>query len=120
MDTRNITLLNEDYFRMIEATPLSQTAVMCIKNADHGIPREFHSRSEQYFYIEAGQALVNYTHPSGNRPVTYTLTAGMSIKVPPGFYHDLVKVGPADLKLWTTYTPPNPDHYVGETRRRRQ
>ena len=118
MDIRKVTLANEDYFRVVSQSPWSQVAVMCIKTADHGIAREFHSVSEQSFYVEAGSALINFTNPQNRQSSTVHLQAGQMVDVPPGVYHDVVKLETVDLKMWTRYSPPNPEHYMGEVKRR--
>ncbi len=115
MDLRGLSLRNENYFQVLDETPWSQTALMCIKTEDKGIPRTSNARSEQFFYVEAGSLLMNFGAPA--RPVH--LTAGQSITVPPMVWHDLIKLGAEDLKLWTRFSPPDLNHHLGEFKRRK-
>lgn len=99
MDVVEILKHKGRFFRILQQTPQSQTAVMTIgPGADAG-PEEVHE-GDQIVYIVEGEAAVEVatkTHRAG---------PGALVMIPAGTRHHVSNPGTAPLFFLTVYAPP--------------
>ncbi|HET7827319.1 MAG TPA: cupin domain-containing protein, partial [Candidatus Saccharimonadales bacterium] len=99
------------YFRQVLATgPHSQVVIMNIKPGED-IGEETHPANDQILYLLSGSGQAVLDHQASD------FAAGDLVLVPAGTLHNFINSGQADLKIITTYSPPNhPDGTVHKTK----
>jgi mannose-6-phosphate isomerase-like protein (cupin superfamily) len=99
--------LENTYFRQVLFTAQHvQLVVMCLRPGEE-IGDEVHSKVDQFFRIEQGEAKFVF-----NEKQEHPVHDGDAVVVPAGTYHNVVNTSKtAMLKLYTIYSPPN--HPVG-------
>lgn len=105
--------LENTYFRQVLFTAKhTQLVVMCLRPGED-IGDEVHSKVDQFFRIEQGEARFVF-----NEKEERLVYAGDAVVVPAGTYHNVVNTSKtAMLKLYTLYSPPNhPDGTVHKTK----
>ncbi len=90
------TNANKAYRRVIHTLPKMQVVVMNIP-VGSDIKMEKHKNTSQFIRVEKGTARAIV---EGKK---YKLTAGDSIIIPPGMYHQVINKGKVPLKLYTIY-----------------
>jgi mannose-6-phosphate isomerase-like protein (cupin superfamily) len=88
-----------DYFRVLQETAQSQTAVMTVAPGQDAGPAETHA-ADQIVYVIEGEAEVRL----GDEPLT--VGPGALVLIPAGTLHHVRSVGPASLFFLTVYAPP--------------
>jgi mannose-6-phosphate isomerase-like protein (cupin superfamily) len=99
VDVRDVTRYRGEFFRVLQQTERSQTAVMTIAPGQDAGPEETH-RADQIIYIVEGDALVRVEDEERRAG------AGSLVMIPAGARHHLHNVGHAPLFFVTIYTPP--------------
>jgi mannose-6-phosphate isomerase-like protein (cupin superfamily) len=105
--------LSNNYFRRVLFTGKhAQLVVMCLQPREE-IGNEVHSKVDQFFRIEEGQATFIFSGKEKHR-----VKNGDAVLVPAGTYHNVINSSKdAKLKLYTLYSPPNhPDNTVHKTK----
>jgi mannose-6-phosphate isomerase-like protein (cupin superfamily) len=87
------------FFRVLQETRQSQTAVMTIDPGADGGPQEEHD-GDQIIYVVEGEALVRI----GDRE--HKATAGALVMIPAGTRHHVKNPGRVPLFFVTVYAPP--------------
>ena len=94
----NLTLVNNNYRKVLYTTPNMQLVVMNIRKGDE-IHQETHKNTTQFIRVESGKG--------GNKGFkTLRLYDGICVIVPPNTKHYLKNSGEDDLKLYSIYSPP--------------
>jgi len=95
--------LENTYFRQVLFTAQHvQLVVMCLRPGEE-IGDEVHSKVDQFFRIEQGEAKFVF-----NETQEHSVHDGDAVVVPAGTYHNVVNTSKtAMLKLYTIYSPPN-------------
>jgi mannose-6-phosphate isomerase-like protein (cupin superfamily) len=87
------------FFRVLQETAHSQTAVMTIDPGSDGGPPEEHA-GDQIIYVVEGEALVQI----GERE--HKAAAGALVMIPAGTRHHVKNAGRVPLFFVTVYAPP--------------
>jgi len=99
MDVVSVAAHRGEFFRVLQETDRSQTAVMTIApGADAGPEEEHHG--DQILYVLEGEALVSI----GGRQ--YPAGAGALVMIPARTRHHVKSTGTQPLFLLTVYAPP--------------
>jgi mannose-6-phosphate isomerase-like protein (cupin superfamily) len=99
MDVRDITRYRGEFFRVLQQTERSQTAVMTIAGGEDGGPEETH-RADQIIYIVEGEAVLRVDDEERR------VAAGALVVIPAGTRHHVRNPARAPLFLVTVYAPP--------------
>ena len=99
MDVRDITRYRGEFFRVLQRTERSQTAVMTIAAGEDAGPEETH-RADQIIYIVEGEAMLRVNGDERR------VGAGALVVIPAGARHHVRNPGRAPLFLVTVYAPP--------------
>ena len=101
---------NTDFRRVVATGPHSQLVMMAISAKDD-IGIEVHPTTDQILFIVEGEgkAIVN------GKPIE--VEENDAVLVPAGAEHNLINMGPEDLKLYTVYSPP--EHKPGTVHKRK-
>jgi len=93
-----ITLLNENFRKVVYTAPHCQVVLMALKVGEE-IGTESHPNNDQFFRFEKGQgkAVID-----GNE---YEIKDGTAIVVPAGIIHNIINTGDISLKFYTIYSP---------------
>ena len=92
------TLANTDYRRVLYTAKNSQLVLMSLRPGEE-IGEEIH-RLDQFIRFEAGEAKVVLDG------VEHLVKADDAVIIPEGTKHNVINAGPADLKLYSIYSPP--------------
>jgi mannose-6-phosphate isomerase-like protein (cupin superfamily) len=101
------------YFRQVLFTGKhTQLVVMCLQKGEE-IGNEVHSKVDQFFRIEEGEAKFVF-----NGSEEHIVGEGDAVVVPAGTYHNVINTSKtSQLKLYTLYSPPNhPDGTIHKTK----
>ena len=88
-----------EFFRVLQQTAHSQTAVMTIEPGEDGGPEEEHA-GDQVVYIVEGEALVTIAG------TTHRARAGSLVMIPARARHHVKNPGQTPLFFVTVYAPP--------------
>jgi mannose-6-phosphate isomerase-like protein (cupin superfamily) len=99
MDVVDVFRHRGEFFRVLQETKRSQTAVMTIAPGADGGPEEQHG-ADQVIYVIEGQAVVRI----GERE--HTTGAGGLVVIPAGTRHHVRNPGREPLFIVTVYAPP--------------
>jgi mannose-6-phosphate isomerase-like protein (cupin superfamily) len=99
MDIREIARYRGEFFRVLQQTERSQTAVMTIAAAEDAGPEETH-RTDQIIYIVEGEAVLRVDGDERRAG------AGALVVIPAGARHHVRNPGRTPLFLVTVYAPP--------------
>jgi mannose-6-phosphate isomerase-like protein (cupin superfamily) len=98
-DIGRLTENNADFRRVLYTGQHLQLVLMTLA-PDEEIGSEVHEDRDQFFRIEAGDAEITIDGE------TQRVTAEYAMIVPAGARHNVCNRGPAPLKLYTLYGPP--------------
>jgi mannose-6-phosphate isomerase-like protein (cupin superfamily) len=106
------TLKNENFRQVLYTGKYAQLVVMSLQPGEE-IGNEVHSRVDQFFRIEQGEA--TFVFEGKEKQV---VKDGDAVIVPAGTYHNVINTSKdTRLKLYTLYSPPNhPDKTVHKTK----
>ena len=98
-DIEGLATQNAEFRRVLYTSRFCQLVLMALKPGEE-IGAEVH-RLDQFFRVEegSGEAILD--------GVRTAIRAGFAVLVPAGTNHNIVNTGPAPLKLYTLYAPPN-------------
>ncbi|HEY3100433.1 MAG TPA: cupin domain-containing protein [Methylomirabilota bacterium] len=99
MDVRDVTRHRGEFFRVLQQTDRSQTAVMTIPPGQDAGPEETH-RADQIIYIVEGEAALRVDDEERR------VSAGALVMIPAGARHHVRNPGRAPLFFVTIYAPP--------------
>ena len=99
MDIRDITRYRGEFFRVLQLTERTQTAVMTIRAGEDAGPEETH-RGDQIVYIVEGEAVLRVDGDERRA------SAGALVVIPAGARHHVRNPGRTSLFLVTVYAPP--------------
>jgi mannose-6-phosphate isomerase-like protein (cupin superfamily) len=99
MDVRDVMRHRGEFFRVLQQTDRSQTAVMTIPPGEDAGPEETH-RADQIIYIVEGEALVRVAGDEQRA------AAGALVMIPAGARHHVHNPGRVPLFFVTIYAPP--------------
>ena len=99
MDVRDIARYRGEFFRVLQQTERSQTAVMTIAAGEDAGPEETHG-ADQIIYIVEGEAILGVDGDERR------VDAGAHVVIPAGTRHHVRNPGRAPLFLVTVYAPP--------------
>jgi len=94
------TLENENFREVLYTGVHLQLVLMSLKPGEE-IGEEIHTNNDQFFRFESGPGKCTIDEN------TYHVKDGDAIVVPAGAKHNVINTGPAVLKLYTIYGPPN-------------
>lgn len=97
IDIEKATLENKAYRRVVHTNAHQQLVVMSLKRGEE-FGMESHN-VDQFIRVEKGEAI-------GKSGSTHLLHAGSVFMVPANTRHNVINTGPATLKLYTIYCPP--------------
>ncbi len=81
-----------------------QFALMSVPvNTETGL--DVHYNSDQFFYIERGEALAYMGNCYNCLNIQVRVYEGYAIIVPAGTWHNVVNIGSSDLKMYSIYAP---------------
>jgi mannose-6-phosphate isomerase-like protein (cupin superfamily) len=105
--------LENSYFRQVLYTAKNMQLVVMALQPNEDIGVEVHSKVDQFFRVEEGEANVVMNG------VSQDVKAGDVFIVPQGTEHNVLNTSKtAMLKLYTIYTPPNhPDGKIHKTKK---
>ena len=99
MDVCDITRYRGEFFRVLQTTQRSQTAVMTIAAGEDAGPEETH-RADQIIYVVEGQAALRVDGDERR------VGAGGLVVIPAGARHHVGNPGREPLFFVTVYAPP--------------
>lgn len=99
MDVVSVPEHKGEFFRVLQETPQSQTAVMTIAPGSDAGPEEEHD-GDQVLYVLEGEALVRI----GNRQ--HRAAPGTLVTIPARTRHHVQSIGILPLFLLSVYAPP--------------
>ena len=99
MDIVDVNEHRGEFFRVLQQTNRSQTAVMTIAAGQDGGPAETH-RADQIVYVIEGEAILRIGTREHHAP------AGTLVTIPAGTRHHVRNPGSAPLFFLTVYAPP--------------
>jgi mannose-6-phosphate isomerase-like protein (cupin superfamily) len=99
MDIVDVTAHRGQFFRVLQQTPRSQTAVMTIGPGEEAGPAETH-HADQIVYVIEGEALITV---AGEQRRT---GPGSLVTIPAGAEHHVRNPGRGPLFFLTVYAPP--------------
>jgi mannose-6-phosphate isomerase-like protein (cupin superfamily) len=99
VDIRDIARYRGEFFRVLQQTERSQTAVMTIPGGEDAGPEETHP-ADQIIYIVEGEALLRVNGEERRAG------AGALVVIPAGAPHHVRNPGRTPLFLVTVYAPP--------------
>ena len=99
MDVVDTGRYRGEFFKVLQQTERSQTAVMTIGPGADGGPEERHE-GDQIVYVVEGEAIVRIGE------VEHRAGAGALVVIPAGARHHVRNPGRAPLFFVTVYTPP--------------
>lgn len=99
MDIRDIHRHRGEFFRVLQQTARSQTAVMTIAPGEDAGPEETH-RADQIVYVVEGEAVVRVDGEERRA------AAGALLTIPAGARHHVRNPGRTPLFFLTVYAPP--------------
>lgn len=99
MDLEEIGAYRGEFFRVLQATARSQTAVMTIAPGADAGPEEEHA-GDQIVYVVEGEAIVRL---AGRE---HRARAGSLVMIPAGTRHHVRNPGRVPLFFLTVYAPP--------------
>jgi len=88
-----------EFFRVLQETPRSQTAIMTVAPGRDAGPEEVH-QGDQIIYVVEGEAVVQL----GDRE--HRAVPGILVMIPAGTRHHVRNPGSAPLFFLTVYAPP--------------
>lgn len=110
------TLGNQSFRTVVHTGEHLQMTVMRLLPGEE-IGREAHPDLDQFIRIEQGQARVELGATAKVVDETYDVEDDWAVIIPAGTWHNVVNTGPADLKLYSIYTPPeHPADTVHQTK----
>ena len=99
MDIEDVNRHRGEFFRVLQQTARSQTAVMTIGPGEEAGPEETH-RADQIVYVVEGEAVVRVDGEERRA------AAGALIMIPAGARHHVRNSGRTPLFFVTVYAPP--------------
>jgi len=99
MDIQDVNRHRGEFFRVLQQTARSQTAVMTIEPGEEAGPEETH-RADQIVYVVEGEAVVRVDGEERRA------AAGALIMIPAGARHHVRNPGRVPLFFVTVYAPP--------------
>jgi mannose-6-phosphate isomerase-like protein (cupin superfamily) len=96
----NSTLDNNVFRRVVSTTKNQQLVLMTLKPGE-AIGLEVHLDTDQFLRIEEGTGIAVLADKK------FTITAGDSITVRIGTWHNIINTGTTPMKLYTIYSPPH-------------
>ena len=109
-DIEKVTLGNTDFRRVLYTGANLQLVLMTLQPGEE-IGEETHDDRDQFFRIEEGKGAILI---DGRR---HDVEDDFAVIVPAGARHNVINTGPAPLKLYTIYGPP--EHRDGTVHRTR-
>jgi mannose-6-phosphate isomerase-like protein (cupin superfamily) len=109
-DIEKVTLANTDFRRVLYTGANLQLVLMTLQPGEE-IGEETHDDRDQFFRIEEGKGAIVI---DGRR---HDVEDDFAVIVPAGARHNVINTGPAPLKLYTIYGPP--EHRDGTVHRTR-
>jgi mannose-6-phosphate isomerase-like protein (cupin superfamily) len=104
--------LSNSFFRQVLFTgTYCQLVVMCLQPGEE-IGMEVHPNVDQFFRFESGEGKVVIDGEE------FPVKNGTAVVVPAGSNHNIINTSPAELKLYTLYSPPN--HPAGTIHKTKQ
>jgi mannose-6-phosphate isomerase-like protein (cupin superfamily) len=98
---RSNTTENEEWFALLQTTPLSQTALMNLGPGQaSGEKAESHDKSDQVLYVIEGEVMAEIGGETG------TVRAGEAVTVPAGVKHRFENQTQLPVRTFNVYTPP--------------
>lgn len=108
------TLDNDTFRSALYTGEHLQLTVMRLAPGEE-IGREVHLDRDQFIRIEAGSARVEFGTGPDIVEETHTVGGDWAVVIPAGTWHNVVNDGPADVKLYSLYAPP--EHPPGTVHR---
>lgn len=103
--------LQNNYFRQVIFTGKHTQLVLMALQPGEEIGNEVHENVDQFFRIEKGTVKFIIDNQE------MTATDGFAVIVPAGSWHNVINIGPDEIKLYTLYSPPNhPDGTIHKTK----
>ena len=99
MDVSDVNRYRGEFFRVLQETERSQTAVMTISAGEDAGPEETH-RGDQIVYIVEGEGVLRVDGKERR------IGAGALVIIPAGARHHVRNSGRTPLFLVTVYAPP--------------
>src|SRR5690606_14599053 len=103
-DIGKATRDNDNYRAVAWTGKYLQVTLMSIPVGE-SIGLEMHPETDQFVRIEAGEGRAVMGPTKKNLDFTKNISAGWSIEVPAGMWHDVENTGDEPLKLYTIYAP---------------
>ena len=103
-DLRQETLNNTLFYTTRWTSKNMQFALISVPvNSDTGVDTRYNS--DQFFYIERGEALVFMGACQDCFTIQTRVYEGYAIVVPAGTWHNVVNIGTSDLKMFSIFAP---------------
>lgn len=104
-DVERATLENVDFRSVLFTGSHVQLTVMRLGPGEE-IGVEMHEHLDQFLRIESGNARVTLGPSEGQIDEQHEVASDWAVIVPSGVWHNVINVGPTDLKLYSLYSPP--------------
>jgi mannose-6-phosphate isomerase-like protein (cupin superfamily) len=101
-----LTLENHTFRTVVFTGEQHQLTVMRIAPGED-IGQEVHPENDQFIRIEQGEARLELGRSQESIDEAYDLLEDWAFIVPAGAWHNVVNIGPGDLKLYSLYAPPH-------------
>lgn len=106
---RLLTKQNTTFRTTLWTGPHLQLTVMCIPIREE-IGLEQHPHIDQFLYIEQGYGILKTGSSKDQLHTQQNVSAGHTIIIPAGAWHNLINTGNIPLKLYSVYAPPQHPH----------
>ncbi len=103
-DLKQDTISNT-YFRAARWTCKNMQLTLMSVPVDSDIGLDVHQTSDQFFYIEQGNALVVMGNCPDCLQYQARITENYAVLVPAGIWHNIINSGSIPLKMFTIYAP---------------
>ena len=111
IDIEQATVENTNFRTALWTGDHLQLTAMSIEPGDD-IGLESHSNLDQFLRIESGVARVQMGPTEDQLDLDEEVGEDWAILVPAGFWHNLINVGSAPLKIYSIYSPPEHAHGI--------
>lgn len=98
--------INNPHYRMAVWTGKYMQLVLMSVEPGEEIDLELHSGNDQFLRVESGIARVLMGEEKESLSFDKTISDDWIIMIPAGYWHRIINVGEAQLKVYTLYGPP--------------
>lgn len=115
-DISTLTVGNANFRTVVYTGEHTQLTLMRLGPGEE-IGWERHEHLDQFLRLEQGRARVEFGRTEVAVDETHDVADDWAFIVPAGIWHNVVNIGPDDVKLYSLYSPPeHPDGTIHRTK----